>query len=76
MTALEEISTDELMREIQRRLECQNKPDKRLILIGPPGCGKVRVFDRQLSENLKKRTSGHPTDDASRRRTGNAIAKD
>jgi hypothetical protein len=48
MTALEEISTDELMREIQRRLECKNKPDKRLILIGPPGCGKVRVFDRQL----------------------------
>ena len=53
MTALEEISTDELMREIQRRLECQNKPDKRLILIGPPGCGKVRVFDRQLSKTSK-----------------------
>mmetsp|Transcript_46687 Transcript_46687/g.74688 ORF Transcript_46687/g.74688 Transcript_46687/m.74688 type:complete len:201 (+) Transcript_46687:195-797(+) len=37
---LAEVSTDALMREIQRRLECQSKPDKRLILIGPPGCGK------------------------------------
>ena len=38
--ALAEVSTDALMREIQRRLDCQSKPDKRLILIGPPGCGK------------------------------------
>ena len=38
--ALAEVSTDALMREIQRRLDCQSKPDKRLILVGPPGCGK------------------------------------
>jgi adenylate kinase len=38
--ALQEVSTDALMREITRRLECQSKPDKRMILIGPPGCGK------------------------------------
>lgn len=31
---LSEVSTDALMREIQRRLDCQTKPDKRLILIG------------------------------------------
>ena len=31
---LAEVSTDALMREIQRRLDCQTKPDKRLILIG------------------------------------------
>ena len=37
---LQEVSTDALMREIKRRLECQQKPDKRMILIGPPGCGK------------------------------------
>ena len=37
---MHEVSTDALMREIQRRLECQSKPDKRLILVGPPGCGK------------------------------------
>lgn len=28
------------MAEIARRLECQQKPEQRLILIGPPGCGK------------------------------------
>ena len=39
-SALAEVSTDALMREIQRRLDCQSKPDKRLILVGPPGCGK------------------------------------
>jgi hypothetical protein len=40
--SLEEVPTDALMAEIARRLECQTKPEKRLILIGPPGCGKVR----------------------------------
>ena len=39
-SALAEVSTDALMREIQRRLDCQSKPDKRLILVGPPGCGR------------------------------------
>ena len=34
---LAEVSTDALMREIQRRLDCQTKPDKRLILIGRSG---------------------------------------
>lgn len=32
--ALAEISTDALMAEIQRRLECTVKPEKRIILIG------------------------------------------
>lgn len=40
--SLEEVSTEALMAEISRRLACQNKPEKRLILVGPPGCGKVR----------------------------------
>ena len=31
---LSEISTEELVHEVQRRLECLNKPEKRLILIG------------------------------------------
>jgi hypothetical protein len=31
---LAEVSTDALMREIKRRLDCQSKPDKRLILVG------------------------------------------
>jgi len=38
--SLEEVSTEALVAEIARRLECQNKPERRLILIGPPGCGK------------------------------------
>jgi len=37
---LSEISTDSLMKEMQRRLDCVNKPEKRLILVGPPGSGK------------------------------------
>ncbi|KXZ44024.1 hypothetical protein GPECTOR_75g748 [Gonium pectorale] len=37
---LTEVPTDELMKEIQRRLDCNTKEEKRVILIGPPGCGK------------------------------------
>ncbi|EFJ49487.1 adenylate kinase [Volvox carteri f. nagariensis] len=37
---LSEVPTDELMKEIQHRLDCTTKPEKRIILIGPPGCGK------------------------------------
>jgi len=35
-----DISTQDLMREVQRRIDCAKKPEKRLIFIGPPGCGK------------------------------------
>lgn len=31
---LSEIPTEQLVHEVQRRLECLNKPEKRLILIG------------------------------------------
>lgn len=37
---LTEVSVEELLQEVQRRMECALKPDKRIILIGPPGCGK------------------------------------
>lgn len=33
---LSEIPTEELVHEVQRRLECLSKPEKRLILIGAP----------------------------------------
>ena len=39
---LSEVSVDELLAEVQRRLECQTKPEKKLILIGalaPGGSG-------------------------------------
>jgi len=35
-----DISTQDLMLEVQRRIDCAKKPEKRLIFIGPPGCGK------------------------------------
>ncbi|KAJ9676681.1 hypothetical protein PVL29_021952 [Vitis rotundifolia] len=37
---LEDIPTVDLMTELLRRMKCSTKPDKRLILIGPPGSGK------------------------------------
>ncbi|KAK8537690.1 hypothetical protein V6N12_043841 [Hibiscus sabdariffa] len=37
---LEEIPSESLMNELLRRLKCASKPEKRLVLIGPPGSGK------------------------------------
>ncbi|XP_072992043.1 adenylate kinase 4-like [Typha latifolia] len=37
---LAEIPSVDLMTEVLRRMKCAAKPDKRLILIGPPGSGK------------------------------------
>mmetsp|Transcript_965 Transcript_965/g.1517 ORF Transcript_965/g.1517 Transcript_965/m.1517 type:complete len:250 (-) Transcript_965:428-1177(-) len=37
---LAEATTSDLLRELSHRLECQNMPEKRIIMIGPPGCGK------------------------------------
>ena len=38
MADLSEVPVGELMAEVRRRLECQDKPEKRLILVGedPP----------------------------------------
>eukprot|EP00775_Hariotina_reticulata_P010742 gene10741-10898_t len=40
MADLSDVPLGDLMKELQRRLECTYKPKKHLILIGPPGCGK------------------------------------
>lgn len=48
---LSEIGTEDLVHEVQRRLECLNKPEKRLILIGPPGCGKGTQSPMIKNEN-------------------------
>ncbi|KAL3683410.1 hypothetical protein R1sor_001432 [Riccia sorocarpa] len=37
---LEDVSNEALMTEMMRRMRCASKPEKRVILIGPPGCGK------------------------------------
>ncbi|CAK0784214.1 hypothetical protein CVIRNUC_007418 [Coccomyxa viridis] len=40
MTHLEDVPTGELIKEVQRRIDCATKPEKHVVLIGPPGCGK------------------------------------
>uniref|UniRef100_A0A0D9XR90 adenylate kinase n=1 Tax=Leersia perrieri TaxID=77586 RepID=A0A0D9XR90_9ORYZ len=37
---LEDVPSMDLMTELLRRMKCSSKPDKRLILVGPPGSGK------------------------------------
>ncbi|XVF08734.1 hypothetical protein REPUB_Repub07fG0028600 [Reevesia pubescens] len=37
---LEDIPSESLMTELLRRMKCATKPEKRVILIGPPGSGK------------------------------------
>lgn len=34
MVDLSEVTSEELLKELQHRLDCQTKPEKRLILIG------------------------------------------
>ncbi|KAG0454939.1 hypothetical protein HPP92_024231 [Vanilla planifolia] len=38
--SLEDVPSLDLMTELLRRMKCASKPEKRLILIGPPGSGK------------------------------------
>ncbi|KAK3043281.1 hypothetical protein RJ639_002524 [Escallonia herrerae] len=40
MANLDDIPSVDLMSELLRRMKCSTKPDKRLILVGPPGSGK------------------------------------
>eukprot|EP01006_Ploeotia_vitrea_P051571 TRINITY_DN67579_c2_g6_i1.p2 TRINITY_DN67579_c2_g6~~TRINITY_DN67579_c2_g6_i1.p2 ORF type:complete len:247 (-),score=144.66 TRINITY_DN67579_c2_g6_i1:79-819(-) len=40
MSSLKDVPTDELLKEVQRRIECSEKPFRRVILMGPPGSGK------------------------------------
>jgi hypothetical protein len=47
--ALESISTDDLMKEVQRRIDCAKKPEKRIILIGAFALSFVLSFFSVLS---------------------------
>ncbi|PON52456.1 Adenylate kinase/UMP-CMP kinase [Parasponia andersonii] len=38
--ALDDIPSVDIMTELLRRFKCSSMPDKRLILVGPPGSGK------------------------------------
>ncbi|KAG0561298.1 hypothetical protein M758_9G052600 [Ceratodon purpureus] len=37
---LEDVPNDTLFHELMRRMRCAPKQEKRIILVGPPGCGK------------------------------------
>ncbi|KAJ7560536.1 hypothetical protein O6H91_04G134100 [Diphasiastrum complanatum] len=39
-TDVSDVPTQDLMSELLRRFKCATKPEKRIILVGPPGCGK------------------------------------
>eukprot|EP00873_Tetraselmis_striata_P011650 jgi/Tetstr1/431914/TSEL_021403.t1 len=51
MADLTEVPVETLMAEVQRRLDCQLKPEKRIILVGPPGCGKGTQSPKLKTEN-------------------------
>jgi len=48
---LENIPTESLLHEITRRMDCIKKPERRLIFIGPPGCGKGTQAPRVRREH-------------------------
>lgn len=49
--ALEALPTAAILAELRCRLDCLNKPEKRLILIGPPGSGKGTQSPMIKSDN-------------------------
>eukprot|EP01066_Platyproteum_vivax_P013986 Platyproteum_vivax@DN6295_c0_g1_i1.p1 len=40
MTEIDRIPTIDLLSELKRRYACLSKPERRIVLLGAPGCGK------------------------------------
>jgi hypothetical protein len=63
---LSEVPADALLREMGRRLECLNKPEKRIILVGACGSASWRV----------SQADAHAARRPARVRQGNAVSED
>jgi adenylate kinase len=50
MSALANFSASEILAELERRMYCRSKPESRLILVGPPGCGKGTQSPKVVEE--------------------------
>ena len=44
-----DVPTEELLKEVQRRLECQTKPEKRLILVGQQHISSACMFAMEVT---------------------------
>jgi adenylate kinase len=49
-SALSSFSAAEILAELERRMYCRSKPESRLILVGPPGCGKGTQSPKVVEE--------------------------
>lgn len=51
LETLSELPVEALLDEVNRRIACTRKPEKRVIFIGPPGCGKGTQAPKIKREN-------------------------
>ena len=66
--ALESISTDDLMREVQRRIDCATKPEKRVILIGASSLSSsssLEILVRSRSRSRSRSSSSSSSSSSS-----------
>jgi adenylate kinase len=57
---LSEVPVDALVKEVQRRMECANKPEKRIILIGALPLPRGTLPAPSLTPAVSTRDAGPP----------------